>query len=243
LAKKVLLGSMVTMDSPEVVEILTEIGFDWLFIDAEHSPFSGPSIQNLIRAAGTTPSLVRTASQDPSEIKNALDAGAAGIIVPQVNSKIEAEQIVSSAKYPPMGTRGVGISRAHGYGQRFQEYVDRANDETIVVIQVEHIDAVSQIEELASVKGVDAIFIGPYDLSASMNKMGQVDDPEVKKAISKVREICQQVGMPLGYFGVSATGIQTYIDQGFSLIVAGVDTLHLAKSAKAFLAELRNEDQ
>jgi len=230
---------MVTLDSPEVVEILVLLGFDWLFIDAEHAPFSASSIQNLIRAAGTTPCLVRTSSQNPSEIKNALDCGAAGVIVPQVNTKMEAEKIVSCAKYPPLGTRGVGISRAHGYGQNFQNYVDTANDETVVVVQVEHVGAVSNINDLLSVNGIDAIFIGPYDLSASMDKMGQVDNPDVTDAIERVSKRCKDQSMPLGYFGVNSSGIQNYIDEGFTLIVAGVDTLHLAKSAKAILTELR----
>ena len=235
-----MIGSMITLDSPEIVEIMARIGFDWLFIDAEHAPLSRSSIQNLIRAAGSTPCLVRTHSHDPVAIKSALDSGASGIIVPQVNSKKEAEQIVAASKYPPLGSRGVGLSRAHGYGQDFQQYIDTANNDIMVVIQVEHIDAVSKIDELLEVRGIDAIFLGPYDLSASMNLMGQVDDPKVEEAIAKVSSKCREASMPLGYFGVSATRIQKYINDGFNLIVAGVDSLHLAKSAQAILDELQN---
>lgn len=232
---------MVTLDSPEVVELLSKMGFDWLFIDAEHAPFTRSSIQGLIRAAGDIPCLVRTASHDPKEIKNALDCGAAGVIVPQVNTRQQAEQIVSCAKYPPLGSRGVGLSRAHGYGQDFQGYINRANEESVVVIQVEHVDAVSNIDALLDVKHVDAIFVGPYDLSASMGKMGQVGDPEIKAAINQVRDACVEAKKTLGYFGVNAEAIQPYIASGFSLIVAGVDTLFVAKSAKSLLDELRSQ--
>ncbi len=238
--RDLLLGTMVTLDSPEIVELLASLDFEWLFIDGEHAPFSRDAIQRLVRAAGTTPCLVRTPSGEESHIKNVLDCGAAGVIVPMVNSASQARDVVAATKYPPLGKRGVGVSRAHGYGQKFQDYVDSANDETIVVVQAEHIEAVHNIESILKVPGIDCVLVGPYDLSASMGKIGQVDHEEVMDAINTIRDACLAVKMPLGYFGVSAAAIQPYIDQGFSLITAGVDTIHLAKSARVIIEELKH---
>jgi 2-keto-3-deoxy-L-rhamnonate aldolase RhmA len=146
---------------------------------------------------------------------------------------------VRFARYAPEGARGVGLARAHGYGQRFREYLDAANRETAVIVQAEHVRAVENIEEIVQVPGVDAVLLGPYDLSASLGKMGQIDDPVVVAAIRRVTDVCQKAGMPLGYFGVTAAAVQPYAAQGYTLLVAGVDTLYLGNGAKALLAELR----
>jgi len=218
---------------------MASLGFDWLFIDSEHAPLSPESIQSIIRAAGDTPCLVRVSSNNSWEIQGALDSGAAGIIVPQVNSAAEAQKVLANSKYSPEGKRGVGVSRAHGYGQNFKGYLDGANDSTVVVVQAEHTDAVKNIDEIAQVPEIDAILVGPYDLSASMGIPGQIDHPDLKKAIGTIKDSCDKHNMPIGYFGISASIIQSYMDIGFTLIIAGADMLHLAKSARAILEELR----
>ncbi len=235
-----LLGTMVTINSPEVSELLTQIGFDWLFFDAEHAPFSTRDLQLMIQAAGNTPSIVRLATAAEVDTKKALDIGAAGIIVPQVNSAELAEQIVRWTRYAPQGSRGVGIARAHGFGLKFQEYVDNANEKIAVVVQAEHIEAVRNIQSIVKVAGIDAVLVGPYDLSASLGKIGQINDPEVVQAIDTVTQTCLDAKVPLGIFGLSAAAVQPYIEKGYSLIVAGVDTLLLAQAAKALVSEIKN---
>jgi len=236
-----LIGTMVTLDSPAVSELLAKIGFDWLFIDAEHAPFTTRDMQSLLQSAGDTPCLIRLASGSEVEIKKALDIGAAGIIVPQVNTAEQAEQVVRMARYSPEGNRGVGIGRAHGYGLKFKEYINKANDETAVIVQAEHIEAVNNIHSIVKVPGIDAVLVGPYDLSASLGKLGKVDDPEVVKAIDKVTEVCLNAGISLGIFGVTAEAVKPYIKKGYTLIVAGVDTLMLASTAKVLLKDLKNK--
>ena len=233
-----LCGTIITLDSPAVAELLAETGFDWLFIDAEHSPMSAVHIQRVLQGAGATPCLVRLAAGDELNIKKALDAGAAGIIAPMVNTAQQAQRVVSQAKYAPLGTRGVGIARAHGYGLRFQEYLTTANEQTAVVIQAEHIEAVKNMEAIAQVDGIDAVLVGPYDLSASMGRIGQVDHPQVVAAIDQVTAVCRSAGIPLGIFGVSAAAVRPYIERGYTLIVAGADTLLLGQAAAQLLAQV-----
>lgn len=236
-----LVGTMVTLNSPEVTELLAGIGFDWLFIDAEHSPLTMIEIQHMVQAAGKEcPCIVRLPEASEVPVKQALDIGAAGIIAPLVNSARQAEDIVRMAKYAPDGSRGVGVSRAHRYGLGFQEYLDGANEETAVIVQVEHIDAVANIESIARVRGIDAVFVGPYDLSASLGKLGQVNDPEVQGAIETVTEVSLQAGIKLGIFGLSAKSVRPFIDRGYTLIVAGIDTMMLGSAASQLLADLRS---
>ena len=240
LAGDLLVGTMVTLNAPEVAELLTAVGCDWLFLDAEHSVFDARALQALLQAAGNEmPCLVRVATVAEVPIKQALDIGAAGIIVPQVNSAAQAEQVVRWAKYAPAGARGVGVARAHGYGWRLGDYIARANHDTAVVVQAEHIDAVQEIEAIVRVPGVDAVLVGPYDLSGSLGLLGQVDHPRVLEAIAHVAEVCQAADMRLGYFGVSADAVKPYIARGYTLIVAGVDTLLLAQGMSALLAQLK----
>jgi 2-keto-3-deoxy-L-rhamnonate aldolase RhmA len=231
---------MLTINSPEVVELLAGAGFDWLFIDCEHAPLSIGGIQSILQAAGPDmPCLVRLLAAREEYVKQALDVGAAGIIVPQVNSAIQAEQIVRWAKFAPEGSRGVGINRANRYSFGFQEYIDSANDCLAIVLQAEHIKAVENIASIVRVEGVDAIFVGPYDLSSSMGKLGQVDDAEVVEAIDQVSAVCREAGMPLGIFGLTAASVTPYIQKGFTLITAGIDTTLLGQSARDLLTKLK----
>lgn len=237
----VLLGTLVSLPCPAVVEIMREIGFDWLFVDAEHGPLDVAEAQALLQAAGDTlPCLIRVPSDDEVYIKKALDIGAAGIIVPQVNSAEQAERVVRFCKYAPEGSRGVGIARAHRYGLRFQDYIEQANAKLAVIIQVEHRDAVANIEAITRVAGIDAVFVGPYDLSASLGKIGQVTAPEVVDAVAQVGEACLNAGLRLGIFGLTAVAVKPYLEQGYTLIAVGVDSLLLAQAAKALMAEFKD---
>jgi 2-dehydro-3-deoxyglucarate aldolase len=236
-----LLGTMVTLPTASTAEILAEVGFDWLFIDGEHGPLETSDVLSILQAVShKVACIVRVPDAGEVGIKRVLDLGAAGVIVPQVNTAEQAADVVRCSKYAPTGTRGVGLARAHGYGMRFKEYIDSANDQTVVIVQAEHAEAVENIESIAKVPGVDAVLLGPYDLSASLGKMGQVNDPVVTSAIDRVTTACREAGMPLGYFGVTAAAVQPYIERGYTLIVAGVDTLFLGQASAKLLADLKS---
>jgi len=240
IAGETLLGTIVTVESPEIVEVLCHIGFDWLFIETEHSPLSAASVQRIIQFAGETPCVVRLPAGDEVFVKRAFDAGAAGIIVPQVNSAAEAQRVVSYSKYPPSGSRGVGLTRASKFGLNFDSYLARANGDTAVIVQAEHIDAVENIEEISDVPGIDAVFIGPYDLSASLNKVGQLQDPEVTNAMRHVHNTCLDKGLKTGIYGRSPEVLTQYRDTGYTLLCCGVDIAVFADAALRVLDNLRN---
>jgi len=234
-----LFAPLLTLDSPAVAELMTEAGFDWLFIDAEHSTLDTAKMQALLQAAGSTPCVIRLVSGDDVPIKKALDIGAAGIIVPQVNSADHARRIVQAAKYAPVGQRGLGIARAHRYGLKVREYMQTANDDTAVIVQAEHRDAVANIDAIVRVEGVDGVLIGPYDLSASLGLPGAVDHPDVRAAIDRVKTACRAAGLPIGIFGLTADAVRPYMADGFTMIVAGVDTVLLGTAAASLVAALR----
>ena len=239
-AGEVLIGTIVSLNSPQVAEILSDVGFDWLFVDAEHGAYDPLAVESIIQATGDrTPCLVRIPVHEETWVEKILDVGASGIIAPQVNTVAQAEQVVRYAKYPPQGERGVGIARAHRYGAEFETYLAQANDSLLTVIQIEHKDAVANVRELAAVGGVDALFIGPYDLSTSMGVPGQVRDPAVREAIAEVLAVCQETGKVPGIFGVQPDVVSRYVDMGFTLVGVGVDTLFLSQAASRALNGIR----
>ena len=237
---ELLLGSMVTLPSPAVAEILVELGYQWLFVDGEHGPLETAEVLAILQAVGKqVPCIVRVPAAAEVPIKKMLDLGAAGIIAPQVNTAQQAADVVAWSRYAPEGRRGVGLARAHGYGLNFQEYVESANQEITVIVQAEHAEAVENIEQIVQVEGIDAVLLGPYDLAASLGKMGQVDDPEVTGAIDRITAACQEAGLPLGIFGVSADAIRPYIEKGYNLVVAGTDTIFLSSAGGQMLGDLQ----
>jgi 2-dehydro-3-deoxyglucarate aldolase len=239
-AGETLLGSMVTLAAPAVAEILADAGFDWLFIDGEHGPLETGDVVGMLQAAGhRLACIVRVPGSEEGPIKKILDQGAEGIIVPQVNTVEQAASVVRFARYAPAGSRGVGLSRAHGYGMRFQQYLETANERTVVVVQAENARAVENIESIVKVEGIDAVLVGQYDLAASLGKMGRIDDPAVTDAIEHVTKTCIAAGIPLGCFGASAAALRPLMERGYTLITAGVDTLFLGGAARKMLEDLR----
>ena len=241
LAKHTLIGTLVSIPSPEIVELLSFSGFDWLFLDAEHGAFGPAKIISLLQAAHDCPCLVRVPGPDESWIKKVLDAGAAGIIVPQIGNARQARDVIDFAKYPPRGKRGVGLGRAHKYGRNFAAYLQNANQETVVVLQAENQAAIDNIDEIATVSGVDAILIGPYDLSASLGHTGDVMHTAVQSAIQQICQACHSHDTRLGIFGVCAADVEPYKKLGFTLLTVGVDTLFIDSAASSELAALRDE--
>lgn len=236
-----LYGTMITLPEPSAAEILAGVGFDWFFIDGEHGPLGTSEILAILQAVShRIACIVRVPEAAEVPIKKVLDVGAHGIIVPQVNTAEQTADVVRWAKYSPDGARGVGLARAHGYGASFAEYLEKANDEVAVIVQAEHATAVENIESIVNVPGIDAIQLGPYDLSASMGKMGQVEDPEVVAAIERIYEVSKAAGIPVGCFGVSGKSVQADIERGSTLICAGIDTLFLASAGRRTLESLKN---
>ena len=237
---EILIGTVVTLSAPQVPEILAQSGFDWLFVDGEHSPLSSSDIEGIVRSAGLCPCLVRIRDQSEASIKSALDSGAAGIIAPFVNTAEEAKRIVTLCRYPPEGCRSMGVSRANGYGMQFQDYLRRANSDTSVIVLVEHVDAVKNIESIVRVAGIDAVFVGPYDLSASLGKPGEVNDPGVQSCIERVRRAVSDAGVHMGIFGMTPDALEGLRTQGFTLLAVGVDTVFLGSAAKTAVDRLKN---
>jgi 2-keto-3-deoxy-L-rhamnonate aldolase RhmA len=237
---QLLVGTIITLPSRAIAENYGLSGFDWLFVDLEHSAMNIADAQAILQAAAPqTPCVIRVPAIEDVWFKKTLDIGAAGIIVPNVRTTGEVERAVQLCKYPPAGTRSVGIARAQGYGDRFQEYLASANDAIAVIIQIEHVDAVQHIEDIVRVSGIDSLFIGPYDLAASMGKMGRPADPEVQDAILRVKRAAETVKRPLGIFAPTAEAVQPYIQTGYTLIAVGIDTLLLGDAAKNITALLK----
>jgi len=239
------LGSWITLGHPAIAEIMAEAGFDWLVIDMEHSVIDLQEAAELIRVIelkGLSP-LVRLTSNTPDLAKRVMDAGAHGVIVPMVNSRADAERAVSAVKYPPVGTRGVGLARAQGYGARFESYASTINDRSIVVAQIEHVDGVAQLDEIARVPGIDATMIGPYDLSASMGKPGCFDDPEVIDALRRYEEVSDRVGKPRGFHVIDSDSeaIMAKHRAGYTFVAFSVDFLFLGRSCREGVSGLRRD--
>jgi 2-dehydro-3-deoxyglucarate aldolase len=238
---ELVLGTILSLNSPAVAEILSQIGFDWLFIDAEHSTLDPHDLQVLFQATGDAiPCVVRIPALDEIAVKKTLDAGAAGLLVPQVHDAEQVEQLVKWGRYYPAGSRGLGFGRAQGYGLNVGEYLEKANDDILLSVQAESAEAVKNIESIVKVPGLDAVLIGPYDLSASMGLPGQVNHPDVQAAIRHAARACFEAGMPVGIFGLSAAAVRPYIEQGFCFVVCGVDTILLGNAARQLLKDLRD---
>jgi len=234
-----LIGTVVTLSTPAVAEVLVTAGLDWLFVDLEHSTMGILEAQAIQQTVGEKVACVlRLPLNDEIWIKKALDTGVAGIMLPQVNTREDAMRAVRLSLYPPQGSRSVGAARANGYGTRLQDYVARANTETAVIAQIESIDAVHNVEAILSVDGLDAVLVGPFDLSASMGLIGQVEHADVQAAIDRVRHACQARSIPLGIFTANGRLAKAYAAQGFTLIAASTDTLMLDLAARTLLSEI-----
>ncbi|MBF0541695.1 MAG: 2,4-dihydroxyhept-2-ene-1,7-dioic acid aldolase [Nitrospirae bacterium] len=243
--KTLTIGSWITIGNTTVAEIMAKAGFDWLTIDIEHSSITFDQTQQLIQVielAGVTP-LVRVGENSSYIIKRVMDSGAHGVIVPMVNTKEDAQYAVDCVKYPPVGKRGVGLARAQGYGFGFEEYKRFDREDSIIIVLIEHIDAVKNIEEILSVDGIDAFIIGPYDLSASMGMPGEFNHPEVKKELQKVIEFSKTYKRSSGFHVVppDPTLVTKKIDEGYRFIGFGLDTLFLGTSCREGLKFIRGK--
>ena len=193
------IGTWQQIPNTSISEILGHAGYDWIAIDLEHGSISLSELPDLFRAIelGTTLALARIAQAHPKDCKQALDAGAGGVIVRMVETASQLLAVRDACRWPPAGTRGVGFSRANLFGKHFETYREEAQA-PLLVAMIEHSRAVDGLEEILAVEGLDAILIGPYDLSASMGCTGQFDDPDFIASMERIRTLCHQANTPCG---------------------------------------------
>lgn len=241
------LGSWITLNNPSIAEIMSDAGFDWLCIDMEHSVTDYTEAQQIILAIQSKglKAYVRVGENNTRIIKRVLDAGADGIIVPSVNSAAEAKKAVDSVKYPPFGKRGVGLARAQSYGFGFESYRDYISKEIKLIVQIEHINAINELDAILQTNGVDGTFIGPYDLSGSMGKPGNWDDPDVKQALLVYEETVKKYNKWVG-FHVIQPDYNLVIDKikkGYNFIAFSLDVLFLGTLVRNQVAELKKSNK
>ncbi|MBF0108448.1 MAG: 2,4-dihydroxyhept-2-ene-1,7-dioic acid aldolase [Magnetococcales bacterium] len=220
-------GSWLSLPLSAHAEIMARAGFDWLALDMEHSVIDLETAEAMIRTidlCGVTP-LVRLTSNDPNQIKRLMDAGAHGVIVPMVKSAEESEAAVQAVRYPPRGKRSVGLARAQGYGCRFHPYREWLEDHAVVIVQIEHIDAVENLREILDVDGVDAYFVGPYDLTGSMGITGQFDHPQYLAVLERIQAAGKAAGKPGGIHVIEPNPVELRqrIEEGHRFIAYSVD--------------------
>jgi len=224
-------GSWLTISNILIPEILSFASFDWLTIDMEHSSIELSDVLPLIISIekNNMVPLVRIGENNSNLIKRIMDAGAYGIIVANICNKIEAEKVVNAVKYPPIGNRGVGLYRAQGFGETFKDYKKWVKDESIVIIQIEHINAVNNINEIFSVKGIDAFMVGPYDLSASLGKPGDFESDAFKDALNTIQTAAKKYNLCSGFHSVSSDPKEVIKlrEQGYKFLAYSVDSILL----------------
>ncbi len=238
------IGCWITLAHPAVAEIMARAGFDWLAVDLEHSVITIAQAEELIRVvalSGATP-LVRLSDNDPVQIKRVMDAGAHGVIVPMVNSADQARAAVTAVQYPPHGKRGVGLARAQGYGTSFPSYKDWLEENAVVIVQVEHRDAVDNLEAILSVDGVDGFIVGPYDLSGSYGVPGEFDHPSMVEAMERIRATAARLGARAGIHVIEPDPeeLARRVDQGYSFVAYSLDIRMLDTACRAGLKRLRD---
>jgi 2-keto-3-deoxy-L-rhamnonate aldolase RhmA len=226
--------------SVTAAEILGDCEFDWLFIDAETTPVTFVDIQHMIRAAelAQVAGVVRLNSDHAPDIRQVLDMGAAGVIIPQVRSAEQARAVVAASKYPPLGERGLAAARAQGYGVRLKEYLGKANSETAVIVMVEDREGLEQVEDIAAVEGLDGIFVGPGDLSLSLGCQGQHLHENMRAAFARIASAAAGNGVALGTFPSSQEMYGLCFEWGFRMFLTGLDTGWLRSAASARLSEI-----
>jgi 2-dehydro-3-deoxyglucarate aldolase len=228
------IGSWIQIPHPSVAEILGQAGYDWVAIDMEHGAISPHQLPDLYRALelGNTLPLARIAEGTPKDCKQALDAGAGGVIVPMVENSAQLLAVRDACRWPPSGTRGVGFSRANLFGKHFDAYREEAQA-PLLVAMIEHVRGVENLDAILAVEGLDAILIGPYDLSASMGLTAQFDHPDFQAVMRRVNEKTRQAGVAAGVHVVSPSKdeLNARISEGYRFLAFSIDAVFLRAGA------------
>lgn len=230
------IGSWMQIPHSSIAEIMGQAGYDWVAVDMEHGAIAVHQLPDLFRAfelGGTLP-MVRLAHGHPKDCKQALDAGAGGVIVPMVETAAQLTQVRDACRWPPAGTRGVGFSRANLFGRHFDAYRDEAQA-PLLVAMIEHVRAVENLEEIISVQGLDAVLIGPYDLSASMGLTAKFEDPQFIAAMDRIRILCAEHHIPCGVHVVmpDPAALNQRLLEGYRFIAYSIDAVFLNQSVVA----------
>ena len=240
-----LIGSWVNTGSTAVAELMSGSGFDFVTIDMEHAPISIESLADLLRAIRSGDpkcmALVRTPGHDYQDLKRYMDAGADGVIVPFVNNAEIAQKIVDAVKYPPQGRRGVGFARDNGYGMRIMQKLKDTNEQSFICVQIEHIDGMRQLGDILDVPGIDAAFIGPYDLSASMGVEGNFTHRKFQEASSRFLQCCKTHNVVAGIHVVqpNTDEARERLRQGYEMIAYSLDITFLTHSINEGLKQIK----
>lgn len=242
LLNRLSIGSWITLGHPAIAEIMAAAGFDWLAVDLEHSVITLREAEELIRVIDLKglPAFVRLSSNNSEQIKRVMDAGASGVIVPMVNTREEAVSAVSAVKYPPIGTRSFGLARAQGYGPKFEDYISWQEEGTLIIVQIEHIQAVENLESILDVPGVDGYFVGPYDLSGSLGVPGNFNHPDFLEAMDEINRLASQTNVPGGVHIVEpdVEKLREYIAKGHTFLAYSIDTRMLDESCRKGLESI-----
>ena len=241
-AGKLQIGLWSSLASNIAAEIISDSGFDWILLDTEHSPNEIPDLVTQLQAiqAGTATPIIRPAWNDAVLAKRCLDIGAQTLLLPFVQNPEEARRAVESTRYPPGGVRGItGSGRASRYG-RVKDYLKNASSEICVLVQVETREALAKIEEIASVDGVDGVFIGPNDLSASFGQIGNWGHPEVQAAIEDAAKKIKKAGKAAGILTPNEEEAKKFIEWGYTFVAVGADLGLLAKNADALAKRFKS---
>jgi 2-dehydro-3-deoxyglucarate aldolase len=244
---KPVVGTWMNSGSHIMAELLSNVGFDFVCVDAEHSAVDLTETQQLFQAicAGNPDCcpMVRLHGVDYSFVKRYMDAGARAVVGPLVNTKEEAQLLADAVYYPPHGKRGVGFCRANQYGLNLNEEVANSHNELLVAVQIEHIEGVKNIEEILDVEGINAVFIGPYDLSASMNLIGQFDHPDFIAARNKILEACKRRNVIAGVHIIQpdAEELVARYEEGYRLLAYSLDITMVLNHSKKGLEYFKSK--
>ena len=241
---QITIGSWIQLAHPAFAEIMAAAGYDWLTVDLEHSTIGLDQAEQLIRTIGMSgvAPLVRLSSNDPVQIKRVMDAGAEGVIVPMVKTSAEIAAAVAAVRYPPQGSRGVGLARAQGYGARFEEYRAWVANDSVIIAQIEHIEAVRNLDAILATPGVAGFIVGPYDLSGSLGVPGEFTHPEMLKALAEIRRVAaRHPGVAAGYHIVPPQPglVAEKIAEGYRFIAYSTDMMMLGDTCREGLRAIR----
>ena len=227
------IGSWIQLPDCSVAEIMGQAGYDWVAVDMEHGSISLSQLPNIFRALeiGNTLPLVRLANPQKLECKQALDAGAGGVILPMIESADQLKTLIDACCWPPKGSRGVGFSRANLFGKKFNEYLLEAQ-KPLIVAMIESLNAVENLEQILNLDGLDAILIGPYDLSASMGITSKFNNPNFIETMNKILAMSKSYQVPCGVHVVDASpeDHKQKIQEGYTFIPYSIDAVFLHKS-------------
>lgn len=229
------IGSWIQIPHSSIAEIMGQAGYDWVAVDMEHGAVSPHQLPDLFRALelGDTLPLARLAQGHIKDCKQALDAGAGGVIVPMIESAEQLESVRDAVQWPPAGKRGVAFSRANLFGKHFDHYMEEAQ-QPLLVAMIEHVDAIENLDAILQVKGLDAILIGPYDLSASMDLTAKFDHPDFIEAMSKIKSAADKFSIPCGVHVVTplVDEVNKKLIEGYRFLAYSIDSVFLNDAVK-----------